>query len=222
MKFILFIFLFLFFSLKYNIIYSQGNIFNTFTKYGKKETITFTKEEISKNSIKLRRSVAELPTQPSDRKETIEMEVSSDSKLIKEAENLRIIKNNKFTFRPPLRQLKVTSGFGNRIHPVHGRLKFHAGVDYKAYYEPVYVIADGVVTFAGRGKNEGNYVVVQHSENSKSIYCHLSSFYVAEGQRIPVGHIIGKSGNTGRSTGPHLHFAVKYNGKYLNPSYLFN
>lgn len=207
------------FCLKYNINYCQGNLFNTYYKYGKKEVIVGIEK---KNFVNDSLSSLNKPVYPKQKEDKIEIEVSNSKDLIIDEKSVRSINNNsKFSFRPPLKKLIVTSKFGNRIHPIKGVLKFHAGVDYKAYYEPVYVIAAGVVEFAGQGKNEGNYVVIRHSENSKSIYCHLSALYVTKGQRIITGHIIGKSGNTGRSTGPHLHFAVKYNGRYLNPSYLF-
>lgn len=96
----------------------------------------------------------------------------------------------------------------------------HNGVDLKAFYEPVYAIADGIVKTAGYGQKEGYYVVLLHGE-VESVYCHLSEFLCKQGQMIKGGSCIGISGNSGNSTGPHLHFGIKHLNAEQNPISLF-
>lgn len=134
----------------------------------------------------------------------------------------QVVQNNRNVskkFYLPLKKLIPTSGFGWRKHPVTGEHKFHTGIDLKAYYEPVYCIADGIVSFAGKGDIEGNYVIIDHGQ-VKSIYCHLSKISFSAGQIIKAGEVLGISGNTGRSTGAHLHFGLKWENEKVNPERL--
>jgi murein DD-endopeptidase MepM/ murein hydrolase activator NlpD len=119
-------------------------------------------------------------------------------------------------FYPPLRSLRYNSLFGLRHHPIENKTKLHAGVDLKARYEPVYSIADGVVKTVGYGKAEGNYIILSH-DGIESVYCHLSVVICREGQNIKGGSCIAISGNTGSSTGPHLHFGIKFHGVPVDP-----
>lgn len=128
-------------------------------------------------------------------------------------------KKRKQEFYPPLRKMQATSGYGYRHHPVVGGIKFHSGVDLKAYYETVYSIADGIVEKCGYDDVSGNYIIINHGK-IKTGYCHLSRFLKNVGDIVKGGSAIGISGNTGRSTGPHLHFGVKYFEKNINPALL--
>lgn len=130
-------------------------------------------------------------------------------------ESKRVISKPLRIFKP-LKNLVPTSGFGNRIHPVTGNYKFHAGMDFKAYYESVYNIANGRVAKCGYDPISGNYIVIEHGIVS-SAYCHLSEVYVLPGEYVEGGSIIAKTGNTGRSTGPHLHFSLYYKKRRINP-----
>jgi len=122
--------------------------------------------------------------------------------------------------RYPLDRLHITSGFGYRIHPTLGSRMFHSGIDYRgAIGTPVYAVAEGVVVKSSYSDESGNFIAVKHSDNSQSWYLHLSQRGVGVGQRVKGRQIIGKVGNTGRSNGPHLHFAIKQpNGSWMNPS----
>lgn len=112
----------------------------------------------------------------------------------------------------------VTSGFGIRRHPIFGTIKAHNGIDIRASYENVYAVMDGVVTEAGwDSKGGGNYIKIRHHGRFETAYLHLSSAYYKVGEKVSAGFIIAKSGNTGNSTGPHLHFSVKEYGKFINP-----
>jgi murein DD-endopeptidase MepM/ murein hydrolase activator NlpD len=121
--------------------------------------------------------------------------------------------------RYPLDRLHITSGYGNRIHPVTGRPAFHHGVDYRAAVgTPVYAVADGTVLQSAYNATSGNYIALKHADNSQSWYLHLSQRGVKQGQKIKVRQVIGRTGNTGLSSGPHLHFGIKQpNGNWMNP-----
>jgi murein DD-endopeptidase MepM/ murein hydrolase activator NlpD len=121
--------------------------------------------------------------------------------------------------RYPLDRLHITSTYGYRIHPITGSRAFHSGVDYRgAVGTPVYAVADGVVVQSSFSNENGNFIAIKHSDNSQSWYLHLSQRSVGNGQRIKGRQIIGKVGNTGNSSGPHLHFSIKQpNGSWMNP-----
>lgn len=119
--------------------------------------------------------------------------------------------------------ISVTSPFGSRTHPIFGGRKLHNGADLKANYEKVYSVMDGIVTASGWDpKGGGNYIKVKHSNSFVTCYLHLSEIYYKVGEFIKAGFIIAKSGNSGNSTGPHLHFSVIENGNYINPIRFLN
>ncbi len=121
--------------------------------------------------------------------------------------------------RAPLNTLRITSGYGWRIHPILQVWKFHTGVDYGAPTgTPVYAVADGTVTFQGRGKAYGLYVCIRHKNGYESRYSHLSSILVKKGQSVKQRQTIGLVGSTGRSTGHHLFFEIIANGKRIDPT----
>ena len=121
--------------------------------------------------------------------------------------------------RAPLNTLRITSGWGWRIHPVLKYPKFHYGVDYGAPTgTPVFAIADGEVRFEGRGPAYGLYVCVQHGNGRESRYSHLSRILVKKGQPVKQHQTIGLVGSTGRSTGPHLFFEILHDGKRIDPT----
>jgi murein DD-endopeptidase MepM/ murein hydrolase activator NlpD len=92
-------------------------------------------------------------------------------------------------------------------------------VDYRgAVGTPVYAVADGIVVQSSYGEDSGNFIAIKHSDNSQSLYLHLSHRNAFNGQHVKGRQLIGKVGNTGRSSGPHLHFAIKQpNGSWMNP-----
>ena len=124
----------------------------------------------------------------------------------------------------PLRnRISVTSPYGTRMHPIFGTAKMHNGIDLKANYEDVHAVLDGIITEAGwDSKGGGNYIKIKHFNRFETSYLHLSEIYYKVGERVRAGFIIGKSGNTGNSTGPHLHFAVKEFGQSINPYHFLN
>ena len=121
----------------------------------------------------------------------------------------------------PLRRLIETSKYGMRIHPVSGEEKMHYGIDYAAELNaPIFAIADGVVDFIGVKGDFGNYIRLSHANNVKSAYAHLNKFSenLIKGSLVNQTDIIGYAGQTGLSTGVHLHFEIIVNEKRINPN----
>jgi murein DD-endopeptidase MepM/ murein hydrolase activator NlpD len=113
----------------------------------------------------------------------------------------------------------ISSGFGGRVHPISGRSDFHSGVDIQTDSgTEVRATADGVVSFSGFSGGNGNLVVIEHGQGYSTIYAHNESTLVRTGQVVKRAEAIARSGSTGLSTGPHLHYEVWKNGRPLNPS----
>jgi len=112
----------------------------------------------------------------------------------------------------------VASGFGNRLHPILGVWRFHAGIDLSAPAgAPVHAAASGVVTRAGGEGGCGYSISIEHPGGLRTRYCHLSRIDLTVHQAIVGGQVIGLVGSTGLSTGPHLHFEVYRNGQVVDP-----
>ena len=113
----------------------------------------------------------------------------------------------------------ISSGYGNRIHPIYKEEKMHTGIDIGGigYDAPVYASADGIVITAGWLGGYGNTVIIDHGNGISTLYGHNSKLTVKVGQEVKRGDLIAKSGSTGVSTGPHIHFEVRVNGKTVNP-----
>jgi murein DD-endopeptidase MepM/ murein hydrolase activator NlpD len=112
----------------------------------------------------------------------------------------------------------ITSGFGYRRDPFNGRGAMHSGIDFKgAVGSPIFAAADGRVTFAGWKAGYGKAIEITHGNGMLTRYAHLSRIGVKVGQPVEAGATIGGLGNTGRSTGPHLHFEVRINDRAVNP-----
>lgn len=120
-------------------------------------------------------------------------------------------------FRFPVEYKGVNSPYGSRFHPVLKRYIFHAGVDLKARYVPLRAAQSGKVSYAGYMNGYGKIIILKHSNGYETRYAHLDKIGVKVGQNISKGELIGKTGMSGRVTGPHLHFEVRKNGKTQNP-----
>ncbi|MFH0821140.1 MAG: peptidoglycan DD-metalloendopeptidase family protein [Pseudomonadota bacterium] len=120
--------------------------------------------------------------------------------------------------RSPLNTIRVTSKYGNRLHPILKVWRKHDGVDYAAPTgTPVFTVSRGVVSFAGWKNGYGNYVCIVHPSGHESRYGHLSGILVKKGQRVEQRQRIGLVGMTGRATGPHLDFQLLVKGKHVDP-----
>lgn len=120
-------------------------------------------------------------------------------------------------FSLPLKHLHQTSGFGLRIHPITGKFQFHQGVDLAARHDTVYSVLTGFVSRIGYNAYIGNYIIITHPGELQSIYGHLSQIAVLSDEQVTAGQPIGITGTTGRVTGEHLHFSIKYQGREISP-----
>ena len=112
----------------------------------------------------------------------------------------------------------VTSGFGPRLHPIFHTMRIHTGIDIGASYgASVHASASGVVVVAGTASGYGNAVVIDHGGGIATLYGHLSRFRVKVGQTVAAGETVGAVGDTGNSTGAHLHFEVRVRGVPVDP-----
>lgn len=113
---------------------------------------------------------------------------------------------------------RLTSSFGRRISPFTGRSEFHEGIDLAAPHgSPVRAAANGKVTFIGYKGSFGKTLVIDHGYGVKTRYAHLSAYLKKVGQKVKKGEPVARVGNSGRSTGPHLHYEVCLHGKPVNP-----
>lgn len=118
-------------------------------------------------------------------------------------------------------QINISSLYGYRKHPVQGTLKHHSGIDIAVRNVDVVTTASGIVKEVGYNKGYGNYVIIDHLNGYKTLYGHLSSIFVSQGDRLTIATPIGKSGSTGTTTGEHIHYEVIKYDKKVNPiSYL--
>jgi len=117
----------------------------------------------------------------------------------------------------------VTSGFGPRIHPIDGEARFHTGVDLRAKEgTPIHAAAAGVVKRAGVRGGYGQAVEVDHGDGVSTLYAHARALGVQPGDRIEEGQALGWVGQTGKTTGPHLHFEVRVDGRPVDPKKALN
>lgn len=125
----------------------------------------------------------------------------------------------KFRRFPIMGQVKVNSPFNlNRFHPIKKKIRPHYGVDFKlGIGTPIYAPADGIVTYAGYMRGGGYTIIINHKSGYTTVYMHLSKLDVKKDQPVHIGQMIAKSGNTGYSTGPHLHYEIHVNGRAVDP-----
>jgi len=147
-----------------------------------------------------------------------------------ETRNLRFYPGEKFSsaerirflgslFSTPLNDTRVTSPFGYRQNPFSGGMSFHPGVDLRASINtPVLAARDGVVKETGTLEIYGHFIIIDHDGGYQSVYAHLNEVLVSPGQKVSAGDRIALSGNSGISTGPHLHFEIRRDGKPVDPA----
>ena len=122
-------------------------------------------------------------------------------------------------FRFPLQNFRLTSSYGIRESPITGNISMHHGIDLAAPEgTEVYAAADGTVTETGFSQVYGNYVIISHREKWTSLYGHLQKIETVLRSAVKSGTLIGRVGSTGQSTGPHLHFELRQDGKALDPA----
>ena len=156
--------------------------------------------------------------------ENINVKNITDNQEVQGIQNIQNIQNENINNKNfgkilwPVKSGKITSKFGNRNHPVLKSVKFHRGVDIAVSLgTPVYAGIRGIVTFAGKRGNYGNLVEIKGSDGIKVRYAHLSKIDVVAGQRVSDGEKVAETGNTGMSTGPHLHYEIIVDESPVNP-----
>ena len=119
---------------------------------------------------------------------------------------------------------QVSSSYGYRMHPIYKTMKFHAGMDFTgAIGTPIYATGNGLVVESQFDKGYGRHVIIDHGFSYKTMYAHMEKIVVKKGQTVKRGDVIGYLGNTGLSTGPHLHYEVRKNEKPVDPiNFYFN
>lgn len=152
----------------------------------------------------------------------LDIQSQSFNEVVNETNELHKTINGKPNIQPvSLKEFKrISSDFGYRWHPVHGRKLMHDGIDFAGPIgTKIHATGDGVVTTAHRNRfGYGNLVIIEHHGGYKTKYAHLDKILVTKGDKITRGQIIATMGNTGISTGPHLHYEVILNGKTQNPN----
>ncbi len=126
----------------------------------------------------------------------------------------------KFLVRKPVANAIMRSGFGSRHHPILGYTAMHTGVDWAtAYGTPIFASGNGVIEKEGREGGYGNYIRIKHPNGYETAYGHMSAFAkgMEIGKRVRQGQVIGFVGSTGRSTGPHVHYEILVNGRFVDP-----
>ncbi|CAA6813356.1 MAG: Peptidase M24 [uncultured Campylobacterales bacterium] len=157
-------------------------------------------------------------------------EIQEDQNLTQRLAELKVgasLQNIIFELIPsgsPIKYSRITSSYGNRYHPIKKRQELHKGIDLKARIGvPIHAPADGIVRYTKRSKfGYGNVIILSHNYGFETLYGHLKSIGVKEYQHIKKGDVIGLVGNSGMSTGSHLHYEVKFGLRTLNPIYFMN
>lgn len=146
----------------------------------------------------------------------VEAQLAAERNALAEAERIHY-NGGKFCWPAP-DYVRISSPYGYRIHPISGVKKLHAGVDLASGMGTRILAAyDGKVIAAGYNNSMGNYIMIDHGDGLVTVYMHASALLVSTGQKVSRGQQIAKVGSTGNSTGPHLHFAVRLNGAYVDP-----
>lgn len=152
--------------------------------------------------------------------EQLNREIAHRQRSFRELKEFLESKRSRLASTPTIWPVRgwLTSGFGNRVSPFTGQREMHDGIDIASPIgTPVRAAADGIVTFVGALPARGNVVFVEHGHGFATFYGHNSTNKVREGQRVKRGDIVAYVGSSGRSTGPHLHFGVQLDGKWVDP-----
>jgi murein DD-endopeptidase MepM/ murein hydrolase activator NlpD len=158
----------------------------------------------------------------------LERQIQVQNKSFDEVEELVSFIDDYYAAKPGIRpiskkdELLISSHYGRRFHPVYKRYKMHHGIDYAAQIgTPVYATGKGVVKAAHYQSGYGKVIKINHGFGYLSVYAHLSKYIVSKGDTIKRGQLIGYVGNTGVSTGPHLHYEIRKNNRTQNPLYFY-
>lgn len=179
------------------------------------------RQEVSADTISNADAFVETVSAKLDR---LDYQVYSQIKSFDELRDLAFSRRERLANIPAIQPVsesklrQMASGYGYRRDPVYGTTKFHEGMDFACPIgTPVYATGNGKVIFAGWQSGYGNLIEIDHGYQYVTRYAHLSKIDVKEGQTVERGELIGAVGNTGKSTGPHLHYEVHYRSQPQNP-----
>ncbi|MEM7544412.1 MAG: DUF5930 domain-containing protein [Pseudomonadota bacterium] len=162
-----------------------------------------------------------LPMDDHSHNDQIDDETPRVAALIQDLERVNLLRlaAEQMPFAKPVHAARFTSGFGGRRDPINGRRSFHEGQDFAGPRgTPIYTTGHGTVVSAGRKRGYGNVVKIRHAFGYETVYAHLHKIRVKVGEVVERGDRIGDMGNTGRSTGTHLHYEIRIGGKPVNPA----
>ena len=183
----------------------------------KEKEITAKEYDINNKEAAIREYEAELEEQTTIIKTLEAAVIEQKKKLAEESGNAIKYDGGMFAWPAPS-YTRVSDEYGWRIHPILGVKQFHNGVDLASPGgSPILCAYDGEVVAADYSSSMGNYIMVNHGDGLYTIYMHASAVYVSKGEKVVRGEKIAAVGSTGRSTGNHLHFSVRYNGDYVSP-----
>ena len=168
-------------------------------------------ESLNNDKIEVEKLKAELEKEEN----ALELEIEKISSQSVVNENSQVISSGSW---PVPGHSRISSPYGYRIHPIFNTKKMHTGIDIPAPTgTPAVSIDQGKVIFSGTKGGYGKTIMIQHDDGKVTLYAHNSELIVSVGQRVQKGQVVSKIGSTGNSTGPHLHFEVRINGKHVNP-----
>lgn len=178
-------------------------------------------EEVAENNEDLKRTVIQTSAENHQGGPYVPADSFDSSEFEAEMSYLMQLEKaiHSFPLAMPLQRYWISSGFGKRMDPMrHEMVAKHSGVDMVGGYKAkVYSSAPGIVKYARPYGAYGRLIEVQHGSGLSTRYGHLDKIYVKEGEEVERGQLIGVQGSTGRSTGPHLHYEVRYNGRTYDP-----
>ncbi|MDR0538131.1 MAG: M23 family metallopeptidase [Tannerellaceae bacterium] len=169
-------------------------------------------------------SNSELVVSTTQKMDMLAKQLYVQSNSLEELVNIGKMQEERLKCIPAIQPVAMTllnrpaSGYGMRIDPIYRTPKFHAGMDFAAKEgTDIYVTGNGTAAYVGWKQDYGNCVIIDHGFGFQTLYAHMSKFNVRVGQRVARGEVIGYIGNTGKSTGPHLHYEVLVRGKHDDP-----
>ncbi|GAB6183175.1 M23 family metallopeptidase [Thermodesulfovibrio hydrogeniphilus] len=175
---------------------------------------------MAEREIGIGRYLTESPTFIRSISKNQKIELSPSNKTVNDEKDSNISLPKKISLPVPGR---LTSSFGMRLDPIDGKRRHHNGIDIAvAEGTPIKAVMSGKVIYSGYTKGYGNCVIVEHENGIQTVYAHNSKNLVKVGDRVDANTVIALSGSTGRTTGPHLHFEVRKDGKPVNPLTLLN
>ncbi|EIA93487.1 M23 family metallopeptidase [Campylobacter coli] len=229
-----FIFLFLIFSGFY-IKYLDSKLSDISTKreelLAKSKELEFANAQMQKNVEEKAKQYAAIEDKIASFEEALGLEAENNLTITDRLDNLKLTNEQQIGILGqipngwPIENKGVTGNFGWREHPLLKRREFHPGIDLRAAIDtPIYAPASGVVEFSGYSDNGYGYnVILLHNFGFKTVFAHMvRKDVVKAGQFVNKGQLIGYAGNTGLSTGPHLHYEVRFINKTLEPLYFLN